>query len=91
MVIITGSTACICLEENLKRFFDTLEWREDHKCLFKGKKRKRRVDLHITEDGLILQKDPETQIDMILCKVLEYYAVCSTCGKKVRSNHDYED
>ena len=88
MIVIYGDTECLCLEENLERFFEILDWSRNHKCVLKNK---RKVAIDISESGVIIQNDVELDMDLPICSVNEFYAICKTCGNKARSSYDYKD
>jgi hypothetical protein len=88
MIIINGNTDCLCLEENIDRFFNILEWSQNHLCMPHNE---RRVTLEISKSGLIIHKDEVYGMDLELCDVNEFYAVCKTCSKRARSSFDFED
>jgi hypothetical protein len=84
MIIIKGDVACVALEENLFRFIQILEWCNNHKCFLD----KNKIIVTITECGTIVEYDEELSLELELCTVHAYRAVCKTCGKKAKSLYE---
>jgi len=84
MIVIKGDLTCLGLKENIHRFFQMLDWCQNHECSVEDNT----TILTITKDGTIVEYNEELGRKMELCDIYEFYAVCKFCGSKARSNHE---
>jgi hypothetical protein len=87
MIVVNGDVSCISLEENLFRFLQVLEWCQKHKCLLA----KNKIVLSITKCGVIVEHDEHLDLELEICDVYNFKAVCRSCGKKAKSVYEDED
>jgi hypothetical protein len=86
MIVIKGDVTCLALEENLWRFLQVIEWCHTHKCLLK----KNKIIITISECGIISEYDEEFGLELDICEVYHFRAVCKSCGKKAKSLYEEE-